>query len=111
MSADEQSMRRVTAIRNGTVIDHIPGGMVLQALQIFNVDGRHSNPISLVMNVPSRKLGTKDILKINGTLALEIGNKQFRKVSKILINNNFKIEFRINDYRDNIRCIIAKKLR
>ena len=53
---------------------------------------------------------TKDILKINGTLALEIGNKQFRKVSKILINNNFKIEFRINDYRDNIRCIIAKKL-
>ena len=54
---------------------------------------------------------TKDILKINGTLALEIGNKQFRKVSKILINNNFKIEFRINDYRDNIRCIIAKKLK
>ena len=54
---------------------------------------------------------TREILKINGTLALEIGNKQFRKVSKILINNNFKIEFRINDYRDNIRCIIAKKLR
>ena len=64
MTANEQAMRRVTAIRNGTVIDHIPGGMVLQALQIFNVDGRHSNPISLVMNVPSRKLGTKDILKI-----------------------------------------------
>ncbi|MAT48620.1 MAG: aspartate carbamoyltransferase regulatory subunit [Euryarchaeota archaeon] len=64
MSADEQSMRRVTAIRNGTVIDHIPGGMVLQALRIFNVDGRQSNPISLVMNVPSGKLGTKDILKI-----------------------------------------------
>ncbi len=54
---------------------------------------------------------TRDILKINGTLALEIGNKQFRKVSKILINNNFKIEFRINDYRNNIRCIIAKKLK
>ena len=54
---------------------------------------------------------TKEILKINGTLALEIGNKQFRKVSKILINNNFKIEFRIKDYRDNIRCIIAKKLK
>ena len=54
---------------------------------------------------------TKEILKINGTLALEIGNKQFRKVSKILINNNFKIEFRIKDYRDNIRCVIAKKLK
>ena len=54
---------------------------------------------------------TKDILKINGTLALEIGNKQFKKVSNILINNNFKIEFRVNDYRDNTRCIIAKKLK
>ena len=54
---------------------------------------------------------TKEILKINGTLALEIGNKQFKKVSKILINNNFKIEFRINDYGDNTRCIIAKKLK
>ena len=54
---------------------------------------------------------TREILKINGTLALEIGNKQFRKVSKILINNNFKIEFRVNDYRDNTRCIIAKKLK
>ena len=54
---------------------------------------------------------TKEILKINGTLALEIGNKQFRKVSKILINNNFKIEFRIKDYGDNTRCIIARKLK
>ena len=54
---------------------------------------------------------TKEILKINGTLALEIGNKQFKKVSKILINNNFKIELRINDTRDNTRCIIAKKLK
>ena len=54
---------------------------------------------------------TKEILKTNGTLALEIGNKQFRKVSKILINNNFKIEFRIKDYGDNTRCIIARKLK
>ncbi len=54
---------------------------------------------------------TKYILKLNGTLALEIGNKQFRKVSKILINNNFKIEFRIKDYGDNTRCIIARKLK
>ena len=54
---------------------------------------------------------TKYILKLNGTLALEIGNKQFREVSKILINNNFKIEFRINDFGNNTRCIIAKKLK
>ena len=54
---------------------------------------------------------TKYILKLNGTLALEIGNKQFKEVSKILINNNLKIEFRINDFGNNTRCIIAKKLK
>ena len=53
----------------------------------------------------------KEILKLSGTLALEIGNKQFKKVSKILFNNNFKIESRINDIGDNTRCIIAKKLK
>ena len=54
---------------------------------------------------------TNEILKINGTLALEIGNKQFWKVSKILIKNNFKIEFKVNDYGDNTRCIIARKIK
>ena len=53
----------------------------------------------------------KEILKLSGTLALEIGNKQFKKVSKILFNNNFKIESRIKDIGDNTRCIIAKKLK
>ena len=50
---------------------------------------------------------TKYILKVKGTLALEIGNEQFKKVSEILIKKNFKIEHSIKDYKDNIRSIIA----
>ncbi len=50
------------------------------------------------------------ILKINGTLALEIGNEQLNKVSKILKSNGFKISFRINDYKDNCRCLISTYL-
>ena len=49
----------------------------------------------------------KDILKVNGMLALEIGNKQFKKVSKILLKNNYKIEHIIMDYKNNIRSIIS----
>ena len=49
----------------------------------------------------------KYLLKINGRLALEIGNKQFRQVSRILKKNNFKIENTIKDFGDNIRCIIS----
>ena len=49
----------------------------------------------------------KYILKVNGTLALEIGNEQHKKVSKILTDNNFKIKNIIKDYNKNIRCVIA----
>ena len=50
---------------------------------------------------------SKEILKINGVLALEIGNGQIKKVSEILINNGFRIKQVIKDYKDNVRCIIA----
>jgi release factor glutamine methyltransferase len=50
---------------------------------------------------------TKYILKVKGMLALEIGNAQYKKVSKILIKNNFRTEHIIRDYKDNIRCIIS----
>ena len=50
---------------------------------------------------------TKYILKVKGMLALEIGNEQFKKVSKILLENNFRIEHTIKDYKENIRCIIT----
>ena len=49
----------------------------------------------------------KEILKRKGMLALEIGNEQLIKVSKILRNNNFKIKENIKDYNDNTRCLIS----
>ena len=53
---------------------------------------------------------TKNILKFKGMLALEIGNEQNKKVSKILLKNNFKIEYTIKDYKDNVRCLISTYL-
>ena len=50
---------------------------------------------------------SKNILKINGMLALEIGNGQIKKVSKIFIDNNFKIKHVIKDYKNNVRCVFA----
>ena len=50
---------------------------------------------------------SKNILKIKGVLALEIGNEQIKKVSKILTDNNFRIRNVIKDYKNNVRCVIA----
>ena len=62
--AEEHNMRRVTAIKNGTVIDHIPSGQALKVLELLNLSGDTSVPVSLVMNVPSKKMGAKDIIKV-----------------------------------------------
>ena len=50
---------------------------------------------------------SRSILKIKGMLALEIGNEQFKKVSKILRDSKFKTRYLVKDYRENIRCILS----
>ena len=50
---------------------------------------------------------SKSILKLNGMLALEIGNGQLKKVSKILKTNKFRTRYLIRDYQENVRCILS----
>ena len=50
---------------------------------------------------------SRSILKIKGMLALEIGNEQFKKVSKILRSNKFKTKYLVKDYQENVRCILS----
>ena len=51
---------------------------------------------------------SRTILKNLGWLALEIGYGQHYKVSQILKKQNFKEELLVKDYKDNVRCILAK---
>tara|TARA_B100000963_G_scaffold329814_1_gene319483 strand:- start:1966 stop:2805 length:840 start_codon:yes stop_codon:yes gene_type:complete len=51
---------------------------------------------------------SKNILKVKGILALEIGNEQIKKVSKILIDNNYRIIGLTKDYKNNVRCVFAR---
>jgi release factor glutamine methyltransferase len=51
---------------------------------------------------------SRTILKKLGTLALEIGNGQHYKVSKILNDQGFRSKILVKDYQNNIRCIIAR---
>ena len=55
---------RVSKIENGTVIDHITGGQALNVLAILGIDGGEGEVVSMGMNVPSDRLGRKDVLKI-----------------------------------------------
>jgi len=55
---------RVSKIRNGTVIDHVSGGHALNVLSILGIDGSEGLGVSVVMNVPSDRLGLKDVVKV-----------------------------------------------
>lgn len=57
---------RVSKIESGTVVDHIRGGQALNVLSILGIDGDSGEEVSIGMNVPSDRLGRKDIVKIEG---------------------------------------------
>ena len=51
---------------------------------------------------------SRTILKKLGWLALEIGFGQQYNVSQILKKQNFKEELLVKDYKNNVRCILAR---
>jgi len=60
---------KVKKIKDGTVIDHIKGGMGRKVLDILDIGGNFPETSALLMNVPSKRIGKKDIVKIeNKTL-------------------------------------------
>ncbi len=59
---------RFARIRSGTVIDHIPAGRALEVLRALGISGREGYRTIVLMNVESRKLGRKDVVKIEGKL-------------------------------------------
>ena len=60
---DKQELR-VSKIQNGTVIDHVPGGQALNVLAILGIDGESGDVVSIGINVPSDRLGRKDVVKV-----------------------------------------------
>jgi aspartate carbamoyltransferase regulatory subunit len=57
---------RVSKIKDGTVIDHISGGYALEVIKILGITGREKRTVTMAINVPSKRLKTKDIIKIEG---------------------------------------------
>ncbi|ENN96294.1 aspartate carbamoyltransferase regulatory subunit [Methanocaldococcus villosus KIN24-T80] len=69
---------KVRKIKDGTVIDHIDAGKALIVYKILNIPNHI--PITLAINVPSKKKEKKDILKIEG---FELKEKDINKISLI----------------------------
>ncbi len=66
----------VAKIKDGTVIDHIKAGRGKKVLDFLGINESYLGTTTLLMNVPSKTIGRKDIVKVaNKTLKEEEVNK------------------------------------
>ena len=56
--------RKVPAIKDGTVIDHIPSRDTFRIIRILNPQ-EFIHPISVALNLESKKMGKKGVIKID----------------------------------------------
>lgn len=83
----------VSAIKNGTVIDHIPQGQALGIIHLLSLLKRKFK-IMVGMNLPSKRLGSKDLIKIeNHTLTDDEANEVVVFAPPVTINiiKNFEV--------------------
>ena len=59
----------IDSIRNGFVIDHIPAGRGMKLYELLGLDALDCS-IALIKNVGSRKMGKKDIIKIDADIPI-----------------------------------------
>lgn len=70
---------KVYAIKEGTVIDHIKSGSALKVIEVLELDDS-TNIISIGMNFDSKKVGKKDIIKIENR---ELSKDELDKIAII----------------------------
>lgn len=76
---------KVSKIKNGTVLDHLPTNKALEILKILNLSD--DNSVIIAMNLKSKKYHKKDIIKIeNKFLTPEETNKLALLAPKATIN-------------------------
>jgi len=89
----EEITLRVSKIKDGTVIDHITSGHALDVVKILGITGKSGNIVTIAMNVPSKRMGKKDIIKIEGR---ELKAEEVDKIALIAPNATINI---IRDYK------------
>lgn len=84
---------RVSKIKSGTVIDHITSGHALDVIKILGITGRTGGVVTVAMNIPSKKLGGKDMVKVEGR---ELKSEEVDKIALLAPHATINI---VRDYK------------
>ncbi len=94
---NNKTERLVTAIKNGTVIDHIPAEKTYQVANLLELQHLET-PVTIGNNYPSKKLGRKGIIKVSDKFFTD---EEISRLSVVAPNVVLNV---INDYE-----VVAKK--
>ncbi len=100
---------RVDAIKNGIVIDHIAAGRSMQIYDMLSLD-KLDCPVAILKNVPSVKMGKKDIIKIDCDMDIDLDVLGFvsPNITVVFVRNGEVAEKRHialpEELTDIIRC-------
>ena len=61
----------IDSVRNGVVIDHVTAGNGARLYELLGLDSLTCT-VAFIRNVPSKKMGRKDIIKVDGDVTLNL---------------------------------------
>ena len=95
----------VRAIENGTVIDHIPANSLFKIIKILGLD-TETHRITFGMNLESKRMGTKAIIKINERFCQQEEINRLAIVAVNIIKNYDVVEKRAVEVPETIEGFV-----
>ena len=100
----------IDSIQNGVVIDHITAGLGMRLYELLDLASLDVS-IALIKNVGSKKLGKKDIIKIDADIELNLDVIGFVDPSATvnIIRDGVLVEKRVIDMPETLTNVIKCK--
>lgn len=96
-------MLSINGMKKGIVIDHIKAGSGVKIFRFLKLD-QADYRVALIMNVPSKKMGIKDIIKIENEIDVDLDVLG-------LIDNNITINIIENEVvKEKKKPVLPKKI-
>ena len=83
----------VSAIKNGTVIDHIAAGQALRIVHLLGLESS-TNKVTIGLHLPSKSMGSKDLIKIENRILTDAEANEivvFSPAATINVIRNFEV--------------------
>ena len=100
----------IDSIKNGIVIDHIPAGQSMTLYRLLKLDKLECS-VAIIKNVTSKKMGKKDIIKIDSEMDVNVDLLGFidPNITVNIIKSGERVEKKQMELPEEISGILACK--